>query len=166
MRRFAVVLAFAASAVIGATGPASGSWHYKFQDFLDYRPPGATGYGFAKATKCGPGGKQGTYDYVSRPGGEGGDSSFEVEVEARLSARDKFQELRKITIAVTATPDYDPSIVEQVAQALADFHETVFTRWRGPGKNMVVRHGDLTIFGNVAVAAGEKRVPFKPKPGC
>jgi len=166
VRRFALVLVLAAVAAVGAAAPSSASWHYKFQDFLDYRPPGATGFGFAKAKKCGPGGKQGTYDYVSRAGGEGGDTSLEVEVRARLSARDKFRQLRDVSVGVTATPNFDPATAQEVARALEEFHETVFTRWRGPGEKMKVRHGDLTIFGTVALAAAEDKVKFKPKPGC
>ena len=74
--------------------------------------------------------------------------------------------MRDVSVGVTATPNFDPAIVQEVARALEEFHETVFTRWRGPGEKMKVRHGDLTIFGTVALAAAEDKVKFKPKPGC
>ena len=39
-----------------------------------------------------------------------------------LVLRDKFRQLRDVSVGVTATPYFDPEIVQEVARALEEFH--------------------------------------------
>ena len=42
----------------------------------------------------------------------------------------------------------------------------MFTRWKGPGHKLEVRHGELVLFGQVSLEAGESKTKFKPQQGC
>ena len=44
----------------------------------------------------------------------------------------------------------------------------MFTKYKEVGKHgkLLVRHGALVIFGSEAVAPGQSKTKFEPKPGC
>ena len=163
MRRLVLVCAIAAAAALVAV-PAASAWHYTFQDFFDSQGS-AIGAARATAKKCGGGGPQGVYDYRSFVHASGGDTELEVEVLARMSATGQWTKLKQVEVS-TESSNIPPEIEDGVRQALLDFHETVFTRWKGPKHDLEVRHGDLVIFGNVSLEAGHSKTKFKPKQGC
>jgi hypothetical protein len=163
VRRLVLVCALAAIAALVAVPGASG-WQYTFHDFFDSQGS-AIGAAVAKARKC-SGGKQGTYDYRSHSLASGGETEFEVEVTGKLSARDGWEKFKHAEITTDASPNIPENVVAEVAGALADFHQTIFTRWKGPGHKLEVRHGELAYFGNVVLDPGESKTKFDPKPGC
>jgi hypothetical protein len=164
VRRLVLLFAIAATAALVAAPVATSSWHYTFQNFFNAQGDSIAA---AKATvkKCGPGGPQGVYDYRSFVHSSGGDTELEVEITARMSARDKWTKLKQVEVA-TQSSGIPPDIEAGVRDALLDFHETVFTRWKGPKHDLEVRHGDLVIFGQVSLEAGQSKTKFKPKQGC
>jgi hypothetical protein len=164
VRRLVLLLALAATTLLLLAAPATSSWHYTFQDFFDYQG-GAIAAGKATAKKCGPGGPQGVYDYRSFVHSSGGETELEVEITGRMSTRDKWTRFKQVEVSSQAS-GIPPDIEAEVRNALLDFHETVFTRWKGPKHKLEVRHGDLVIFGQVSVEADESKTKFKPKPGC
>ena len=119
--------------VVGA-GPAgsAAAWHDTFQDFFN-ASGGSFSSGRATAKKCGPGGKLGTYDYRSFSQAGGGDTEISFEVLAELSARENFRKLKRVEVNYEHSPDIPEDIAAEAAGALAEFHETVFTRYK-PGK--------------------------------
>jgi hypothetical protein len=164
VRRLVLVCAIAAVAALVAVSAAS-AWHYTFQDFLDVQGGGIAA-GKATAKKCGAGGPQGVYDYRSIVHSSGGETELEVEIDARLSARDQWVNLKQIEVRTQASPNFPPDVEDEVRNALLDYHQTVFTRWKGPGHDLEVRHGAMVMFGNETVAPGESKTKFKPKQGC
>jgi hypothetical protein len=163
VRRLVLVCAIAGVAALVAA-PAASAWHYTFQDFFDSQ---GSSIGAARATakKCGPGGPQGVYDYRSFVHASGGSTELEVEITARMSARDNWTKLKQVEVS-TQSSGIPPDIETEVREALLQFHETVFTRWKGPKHKLEVRHGDLVMFGQVSLEAGQSKTEFKPKQGC
>lgn len=164
-RRANVLLAVVAVALCAPA--ASSAWQYTFQNFFDWRGH-AFGAGRATATKC-HGGMLGTYDYRSGVVASGDSFELEFDVRAKLSVRDSWHKLKQVEVDYTAT-NYPQDIAEEAAMALDDFHETVYTKYKadrnGPGGKLLVRHGELVMFGNVVVESDESKTKFKPKPGC
>lgn len=97
--------------------------------------------------------------------------SFQLvfDVRAKLSVRESWRKLKQVSVDYTAT-NYPEDLAEQAAVALDDFHETVYTKYKadknGPGGKLLVRHGELVMFGNVVVESDEATTKFNPKPGC
>jgi hypothetical protein len=141
-----------------------GAWKYTIQDIFEFEG-NAIASGVTKAKKCG-GGKLGTYDYRSFVYASGGDTELEVEVKADLSVREEFRRLKNVQVSADASPNYPPDVLGEIVRALAEFHETVFTRYKAAADKLKVRHGELALFGNVVVEPGESATTFKPKPGC
>ncbi len=83
-----------------------------------------------------------------------------------MSARDKFVRFKQVEVSTDASPIIPPEVVTEVRNAMLDFYETVFTRWKGPGNKLEIRHGALVIAGSEAVESGESKTKFAPKPGC
>ncbi|MFL5870400.1 MAG: hypothetical protein ACJ75R_04920 [Solirubrobacterales bacterium] len=164
MRRAILLSAIAAAALLAAV-PAASAWHYTFQDFFDSQGS-AIGAAVATARKCGPGGKEGVYDYRSHSLASGGQTEFEVEVTGKMSARDNWEKFKHAHVTTDASPNVPEEVVVEVTRALAEFHQTVFTRWKGPGHKLEVRHGELVMFGNQVLEPGESQTKFDPKPGC
>jgi hypothetical protein len=164
VRRLVLLASVAAIAILVAA-PAASAWHYTFQNFFDVQGGGIAA-GKATAKKCGPGGPQGVYDYRSFVHASGGETELEVEITGRMSARDRFGKLKQVEVSSQASPSFPPGTEEEIRNALLDFHETVFTRWKGPKHKLEVRHGALVIFGAESVAPGQAKIKFKPKPGC
>jgi hypothetical protein len=156
----ASLLAVAAFAVAPS---ASASWHYKFHDIFDFKGQ-AISSAVAKAKKCGPGDKLGTYDYRSFALASGGSTEFEVEVTAKLSVREKFRRLKDVEVSTKASPNIPAQVADEVRNGLLDFHESVYTRWK-PGK-LKIRHGALEFFDQEVLAPGHSTTPFHPKHGC
>ena len=156
------MLTVVAVALIAPSG--SSAWHYTFQDLFRVQS-GAIGTARATAKKCN-GGKLGTYDYRSFVGASGQSFELDFEILAALSVRDSWRRLKRVEVEYTAT-NYPADLAEQAATALEQFHETVFTRFKG-GKHpkLLVRHGELVMFGNVVVESDESKTKFDPKPGC
>jgi hypothetical protein len=163
VRRFAFC-AIAATAILVAA-PAASAWHYTFQNFFDIQGGGIAA-GKATAKKCGPGGPQGVYDYRSFVTSSGGETELEVEITGRMPARHQWGKFKQVEVSTNASPNFPPNVIEEAENALLDFHETVFTRWKGPGHKLEIRHGALVIFGTETLAAGESKTKFKPKAGC
>jgi hypothetical protein len=95
----------------------------------------------------------------------GGSTELEVEITARMSARDNWTKLKQVEVS-TQSSGIPPDIETEVREALLQFHETVFTRWKGPKHKLEVRHGDLVMFDQVSLEAGQSKTEFKPKQGC
>ncbi len=163
MRASARLIAITALVAALAVPSTAGAWKYVFQDFFDVQGNGI-GAGRAVAKKCGPGGKLGIYDYRSAVVASGPSFELEFEVLARMSVRDAWGKLKQVQVEYTAT-NYPEDLAEQAAVALEDFHETVHTRYKERNK-LLVRHGELVMFGNVVVQPDEAKTKFKPKPGC
>jgi hypothetical protein len=160
--RLVLWLVLAAAVLIQAPS-ALASWHYKFHDIFDVKGQ-AISSAVAKARKCGPGGKLGTYDYRSFALANGGTTEFEVEVTAKLSVREEFRRLKDVEVSTKASPNIPGQVVDEVRNGLLDFHESVYTKWE-PGK-LKIRHGALEFFGQEALAPGHSTTPFHPKHGC
>jgi hypothetical protein len=168
VRASARLIAITALVAALAAPSSAAAWKYVFQDFFDTQG-GAIAAGRAVAKKCGPGGKLGTYDYRSFVGSSSQAGELEYEILAKMSVREEFRRLQQVEVSSNSTGSFDPQIVQQGADALLDFHETVFTRFKDkPGKHdkLLVRHGSLVIFGNEVVAPDEAKRKFEPKPGC
>ena len=163
MRRFALFCATATAILVAA--PAASAWHFTFQNFFDIQGGGIAA-GKATAKKCGPGGPQGVYDYRSFVHASGGETELEVEITGRMPARDRWGKFKGVEVSSQASPNFPPGTEEEIRNALLDFHETVFTRWKGPRHKLEIRHGALVIFGTETLAAGESKTKFKPKQGC
>jgi hypothetical protein len=165
VRRLVLVFAIGGIAAFVAAPAATSSWHYTFQNFFDAQGGGIAA-GKATAKKCGPGGPQGVYDYRSFVHSSGGETELEVEITGRMSARDKWTKFKQVEVSSQASPNFPPGTEDEIRNALLDFHETVFTRWKGPKHKLQVRHGALVIFGAESVPPGQATIKFKPKPGC
>ncbi|MDP9188771.1 MAG: hypothetical protein M3O25_05930, partial [Actinomycetota bacterium] len=167
--RLALALALALTLAFAVAAPAQ-AWKYKFNEFFDSATSAngtANATALAKAKKC-KGGPIGTYEYTSFAASSNPSTLFDVEVRAKLSARPKFRRMRDVEVTVKSSPGFDPGVIEETSRAVSDFHESIETRWKGPGKKLGVRHGPFIIFGNETLAAGEEKIKFKPKekPGC
>jgi hypothetical protein len=163
VRRLVLVCALAGiAALIAAQGAAA--WHYTFQNFFNAQQ-GSVAAAKATAKKCGPGGPQGVYNFRSFVHSSGGSTELEAEITARMSARDKWTKLKQVEVS-TESSGIPPDIEAEVRNALLDFHETVFTRWKGPKHDLEVRHGALVIFGQESLEPGQSKTKFKPKQGC
>jgi hypothetical protein len=164
VRRLVLVCAVAGVAALVVTSAAS-AWQYTFQSFFHTQGAGIAA-GQATAKKCGGGGPQGVYDYRSFVHSSGGETELEVEVTGRMSATGQWTKFKQVEVNSQASPNFPPNVEDEVRNALLDFHLTVFTRWKGPGHKLEVRHGAMVIFGNETLAPGESETKFKPKQGC
>ena len=158
-----------AGLVVALLVPSTASaWHYTFQDLFQVQN-GAIGTARATAQKCGPGGILGTYNYRSFVGASGQSFELDFEVHAGLSVRGSWRPLKRVEVDYTAT-NYPADLAEQAATALDQFHETVYTKYKpakqGDVGKLLVRHGELVMFGNVVVEPDESKTKFDPKPGC
>ena len=141
------------------------AWPYTFQSFF-HTQGGGIAAAQATAKKCGGGGPQGVYDYRSIVHSSGGQTEFEVEVTGRMSATGQWTKFKQPEVRTQASSNFPPNVEDEVRNALLDYHLTVFTRWKGPGHKLEVRHGSMVIFDNETVEPGDFETKFKPKQGC
>jgi hypothetical protein len=89
-------------------------------------------------------------------------------VEAELSVRKKWRKMQNVEVSEEHSPNIPDNIADEAAGGLADFHETVYTRFKfeGTKPKLIIRHGSLSFFGTEVLAPGEVKTKFDPKPGC
>ena len=153
--------------VVALLAPASaGAWHYTFHDFFDAHGS-AISSGRATAKKCGPGGKLGTYDYRSFAQALGDDFELSYEVVSKMSVRQHWRRMNDVEVNFTNSPEIPDEIAAEGAGALAEFHQTVFTRFKdGKHPKLEFRYGSFVFFGEEIVEPGESSTKFDPKAGC
>jgi hypothetical protein len=159
-RRYGLLLVLAVSVALAAPSSA-GAWQYKFQDFFAFQQ-GSIATSVITAKKCN-GGMLGNYDFRSFVSSEsGGQTSIEIEVEARMPVTNQSKPMKNVTVAVTGS--IEPAFLEEARNALFNFFSSVNVKYK-PDK-LIFEHGPLVIFGAQTVAAGTDKTKFKPKPGC